>query len=154
MTGPSLPCLAMSLNEMVISQSSAMGPCRTYNENIRLHTERTPCRVEDQWSGLMKGGWCCCWWLEGRREGGGERRRVVVLIVQHIIYCTQCFDSQRSQADIYRGERKTSRSVAFTALTRTSILSCSSFYYCITWGILFDLPHADTSLAVILHMFF
>lgn len=58
----------MSLNEMVISQSSAMGPCRTHNENIRLHSERTPCWVEDQWSGLMKGGW----WLEEKREGEGD----------------------------------------------------------------------------------
>lgn len=42
-----------------------MGPCRTHNENIRLHTERTPYQVEDQWSGLMKGGW----WLERKSEG-------------------------------------------------------------------------------------
>lgn len=62
----------MSLNEMVISQSSAKGPCRTHNENIRLHTERTPCRVEDQWCGLMKGGWCS-WWL-GRKKKGQKGR--------------------------------------------------------------------------------
>lgn len=62
----------MSLNEMVISQSSAKGPCRTYNENIRLHTERTPCRVEDQWSGLMKGGWCS-WWLKRKKKGQKSR---------------------------------------------------------------------------------
>lgn len=62
----------MSLNEMVISQSSAKGPCRIHNENIRLHTERTPCRVEDQWCGLMKGGWCS-WWL-GRQKKGQKGR--------------------------------------------------------------------------------
>lgn len=45
--------------------------------------------------------------MVGQKEGGRERRSVAVLIVQHIIYCTHSFESQRTHTDA-SAKRKTS----------------------------------------------
>lgn len=88
-----------------------MGPCRTHNENIRLHTERTPCRVEDQWSGLMKGGWCG-WWLERKRDG--EWGRELWCWLSNTLCTVPNPLTHREVTQIYTEKRKAISVVAFT----------------------------------------
>lgn len=68
---------------------------------------------------LMVGG------KRGReRDGERERQRAVVLIVQHITYCTQSFDSQRSHTDSYRKKEKQSMSLLLLI-----IMFCFSYLF-------------------------
>lgn len=98
-----------------------MGPCRTHNENIRLHTERTPCRVEDQWSGLMKGGWCA-WWLERKRDG--EWGRELWCWLSNTLCTVPNPLTHREVTQIYTEKRK---AISVVAFTHEPVLSGSVF---------------------------